>query len=170
MVKVTQSHFMPPWLPEPGYGDFADVRRLGDQERVLIQRWAQSGMPQGDPKDEPAPPHYDATWQLGKPDLILKVARPFTLNAGGTDVFRNFILPYPLKERHYVRALEIVPGTPRIVHHANVVIDRTASLRQQHPERLAGWSCRDGVAGRLRQPLRTGQPLSLLEAGHTGTD
>ncbi|MFZ0745229.1 MAG: tetratricopeptide repeat protein [Terracidiphilus sp.] len=142
VVIVTRSRFMPPWLPEPGYGSFADVRRLSDHEQALIQRWAKSGMMQGNPKDAPTPPHYDATWLLGKPDLILKVERPFTLNAGGTDVFRNFILPYPLKQTHYVRALEIVPGTPQIVHHANVIIDRTESLRRQHPN---DW--RDGVPG-----------------------
>ncbi len=142
MVIVTQSRFMPPWLPEPGYGDFADVRRLSDRERALIQTWAKSGMPQGDPAAAPAPPHYDSVWLLGKPDLILKVARPFTLQAGGTDVFRNFILPYPLQKTHYIRAMEIVPGTPQIVHHANVIIDRTASRRHQHPN---DWQ--DGVPG-----------------------
>ena len=31
IATVTQSHFMPPWLPEPGYGNFADVRRLSDR-------------------------------------------------------------------------------------------------------------------------------------------
>jgi Flp pilus assembly protein TadD len=134
MVLVTQSHFMPPWLPEPGYGDFADVRRLTDHEQELIKQWAKLGTPAGDLKEAPTAPHYDAEWTLGKPDLILRVPQPFTLNAGGTDVFRNFILPYPLKQTHYIRALEIVPGTPQIVHHANIIIDRTASLRRQHPE------------------------------------
>jgi Flp pilus assembly protein TadD len=124
---------MPPWLPEPGYGDFADVRRLSDGDRELIKRWVSAGMPEGDPKAAPAPPHYDATWLLGKPDLILKVARPFTVPAGGTDVFRNLILPYTLGQTHYVRAMEIRPGAPQVVHHANVVIDRTGSLRRLHP-------------------------------------
>lgn len=134
MVLVTQSHFMPPWLPEPGYGDFADVRRLSDRDTELMRVWAKSGTPQGNSAEAPLPPHYDAQWQLGKPDLILKVPRSFALRAGGTDVFHNFILPYPLKETHYIRAMQILPGTPQIVHHANVIIDRTASLRRQHPD------------------------------------
>ncbi|HEY1160103.1 MAG TPA: tetratricopeptide repeat protein [Terracidiphilus sp.] len=142
MLTVTQSRFMPPWLPEPGYGDFADVRRLTDQEQALLKRWINGGIPQGDPRDAPAPPHYDTTWQLGKPDLILQTERPFTLQAGGTDVFRNLIIPYPLKETHYIRAMEILPSPARVVHHANVLIDRTASLRRSHP---AAWQ--DGVPG-----------------------
>jgi Flp pilus assembly protein TadD/mono/diheme cytochrome c family protein len=142
LMTVTQSRFMPPWLPEPGYGDFAEVRRLSDHERDLIKQWVNAKMPQGDPAVAPAPPHYDANWLMGKPDLILKVARPFTLPGGGTDTFRNFILPYPLKETHYIRAMEIRPGTPQIVHHANITIDRTGGLRRQFPN---DWQ--NGVAG-----------------------
>jgi len=133
ILNVTQSRFMPPWLPEPGYGDFADVRRLTDQDQALLKRWISGGMAQGDMKDAPAEPHYDATWQMGKPDLVLKVSQPFTLPGGGADTFRNLILPYPLKETHYIRAMEIRPGAPQVVHHANVVVDRTGSLRRLHP-------------------------------------
>lgn len=139
---VTQSRYMPPWLPQPGYGDFADVRRLSDSDRDLIKRWVDGGMDEGDPSLAPEPPKYDAQWQLGKPDLILKSERPFTLPAGGTDVFRNLVLPYPLKETHFVRALEIRPSAPKVVHHANILIDRTESLRRQHPN---DWQ--DGIPG-----------------------
>ncbi|WP_348262027.1 tetratricopeptide repeat protein [Telmatobacter sp. DSM 110680] len=142
ILTVTQSRFMPPWLPESGYGDFADVRRLSDEDQALLKRWVADKMPQGNLSTAPAPPHYDATWLIGKPDLVLKLKRPFTLNGGGTDVFRNFILPYPLKQTEYVRAMEIRPGAPEVVHHANVIIDRTGSLRRQHP---VNWE--DGIAG-----------------------
>jgi tetratricopeptide (TPR) repeat protein/mono/diheme cytochrome c family protein len=142
VLAVTQSRYMPPWLPEPGYGDFTDVRRLPDADRDLVRRWVSDGMPQGDPASAPAPPHYDATWLLGKPDLILKAPRPFTLPGGGTDVFRNLVFPYPLAATHYIRALEIRPSTPSVVHHANILIDRTESLRRQHP---ADWQ--EGIPG-----------------------
>ncbi len=133
---------MPPWLPEHGYGDFEDERRLSNEEIALIAKWVKTGMPEGDPAAAPPAPKYSETWQYGTPDLILTVERPFTLAASGTDVFRNFVLPYPLKQTHYIRAMEIRPGTPRIVHHANILIDRTASFRRQHPEQ---W--KDGVPG-----------------------
>jgi Flp pilus assembly protein TadD len=133
ILNVTQSRFMPPWLPEPGYGDFADVRRLSDSDQALLKRWITTGMAPGDLKAAPPEPHYDANWQVGKPDLVLKVERPFTLPPGGTDVFRNLILPYPLKQTHYIRAMEIKPGAPQVVHHANVLVDRLASMRRLHP-------------------------------------
>jgi Flp pilus assembly protein TadD len=99
-------------------------------------------MPEGDPAEAPAAPRFDGGWLLGKPDLILKVARPYSLISAGTDVFRNFILPYPLSETHYIRAMQIRPGTPSIVHHANITIDRTAAMRRQNPD-----TWQDGVSG-----------------------
>jgi len=133
ILQVTQSRFMPPWLPAPGYGDFADVRRLSDDDRALLKRWINGGMAPGDVKAAPPAPHFETKWQLGKPDLILQTAQPFTLPAGGTDVFRNLIMPNPLKETRYIRAMEILPSPASVVHHANLLIDRTASLRRLHP-------------------------------------
>lgn len=133
IVRVTQTRFMPPWLPEPGYGDFADQRRLSTEDIDLIRRWANSGMPEGNPAEAPAVPHFDSTWLLGTPDLVLSVQKPFHVPASGSDLFINFILPYPLQQTHYIRALEILPGTPQVVHHANILIDRTASFRHAHP-------------------------------------
>lgn len=44
------------------------------------------------------------------------------------------ILPFPLQGTRYIRAMEIRPSAPEVVHHANVLLDRTASLRRQHPD------------------------------------
>ena len=142
MAAVTSSRYMPPWLPEHGYGDFADERRLTKDEIALIAKWVQTGMAQGDASAAPPAPKYSESWQYGTPDLVLTVERPFTLAASGTDVFRNFVLPYPLKQTHYIRAMEIRPAVPQIVHHANILIDRTASFRRAHP---AQW--KEGVPG-----------------------
>ncbi len=168
MVQVTQSHFMPPWLPAPGYGDFADDRRISDEDIALIRKWVEAGMPEGNPAEAPPPPHYDATWQMGKPDLILTIERPYTLAASGTDVFRNFILPYPLAQTHFIRAMEILPTVPQVVHHANVLIDRTASFRRAASGKLGRWDSRHGARGGCREQLRSRQPFSLLETGYAG--
>ncbi len=84
MAAVTSSRYMPPWLPEPGYGDFADERRLGNEQIALIAKWVAAGMPEGDASAAPRLPVYSETWQYGTPDLILSVERPFTLAASGT--------------------------------------------------------------------------------------
>ena len=132
--SVTQSRYMPPWLPEPGFGDFADSRRLSSEDIQLLSLWVAAGMPEGDPAQAPAAPVYSSAWQLGTPDLILTVDSPMLVPASGTDLFRNFILPIPIDSTRYIRAMEIKPGSPTVVHHANVLIDRTASLRRLHPD------------------------------------
>jgi Flp pilus assembly protein TadD/mono/diheme cytochrome c family protein len=129
---VTQSRYMPPWLPEPGFGNFADNRRLSVEDLELIASWVEAGMPEGDHSEAPKPPVFSADWQLGPPDLILKVTNPMQVPASGTDLFQNFILPVPITQTKFIRAMEIKPGVPRVVHHANILIDRTASLRRQH--------------------------------------
>src|SRR5579871_149266 len=71
IATVTQSRFMPPWLPEPGYGDFQDARRLSDQDIAMIGRWVKQGMPAGDLAAAMPPPKYSSTWEHGTPDLVL---------------------------------------------------------------------------------------------------
>jgi len=129
IVTVTKSRFMPPWLPEPGFGNFDGVRRLSDRQIALIAQWVARGAPEGDASDLPRPPKFSEGWQLGKPDLILEMPRAYTLRPGGTDVYRNFIFPVPVEGPRYVRAVEVRPGNPKIVHHANILIDRDRTSR-----------------------------------------
>ncbi len=137
IVTVTGSRYMPPWLPEPGHGEFADERRLSDEQIKTIRQWAEQGMIEGDKADLPPAPKFNEAWQLGRPDLIIEAPRPYTLPAGTTDVFRNFVIPIPITKARYVKAVEFLPGDKKIFHHANVLIDRTGASRrrdEQDPE------------------------------------
>jgi len=129
IVAVTKKRYMPPWLPEPGFGKFADERRLTDDQIALLDRWVAEGSPRGDAADLPPLPKFVEGWQLGEPDLMLRAKKPYTLAASGTDVYRNFIFSIPSGDVRYVRALEIRPGNKRVVHHANLLIDRNRSSR-----------------------------------------
>ena len=139
IVAVTQSRYMPPWLPEPGRLKFADERRLTDQQIATIRRWVDEGMLQGKPGDLPAAPKFVEGWQLGQPDLILKAAKPYVLPASGRDRYWNFIFPVPISGTRWVRAVEIHPGDKRLVHHANVYVDRYETARRMEKEKGAGF-------------------------------
>lgn len=130
IVSVTKKRYMPPWLPEPGYGEFVGERRLTDTQISTIQLWVNQGAPEGDPSDLPRVSKFNQGWQLGEPDLVIRMSRPYLLRAGGTDVFRNFVLPVPVPATRYVRAVEIFPGNKKVVHHANILIDRTHLARR----------------------------------------
>jgi tetratricopeptide (TPR) repeat protein len=129
IAKVTHSRFMPPWLPEPGYGKFADERRLSESEIQTIAQWVEAGCIEGKPTSTPAK-QWNEGWQLGQPDLIVQMPPGYTLPAGGTDVYRNFVLPLPLDRTRYVSATELRVGTT-VVHHAFLKFDVSGSARRR---------------------------------------
>lgn len=139
IAAVTKSRYMPPWLPQPGYGDFQDERRLTDAQIKLIADWVAANMPEGNPSQTPSPPKFTEGWQLGPPDLILKASHPFALAANGPDVFWNFVFTPDIPSTRYVRAIEIRPGDKRLVHHANVIVDRTNAGRKMEKMPGAGF-------------------------------
>src|SRR5882672_1867958 len=128
IATVTKQRYMPPWKPEPGYGDFTGARVLTDREIDVIDRWVRAGVVEGDAADLPDPPRWNGGWQLGTPDLIVALPE-YTLRAGGADVFRNFVVTVPVAFARQVRGLEFRPGS-RAVHHANIRIDRTPASRR----------------------------------------
>jgi tetratricopeptide (TPR) repeat protein len=146
IARVTKTREMPPWQPEPDFGEFAGERRLADAEIEIIERWTAQGATRGDPADLPPAPTWPAQWQHGIPDLVLTMPEPYVLPSGGTDVFRTFVISVPVSRGRYVRGVEFRPGNSNAVHHANIKIDRTRSSRRlDEADAIAGF---DGGAGR----------------------
>jgi len=139
IAAVTSKRFMPPWLPEPQDLRFADELRLSDEQIALIQKWAAEGGVEGAPEDLPRAPQFEAGWQLGLPDKIVQAENPYLLSAGGSDRYWNFIFREPVDRTRWLNAIEIRPGDKRVVHHANVLVDRNHSARAQETERGAGF-------------------------------
>jgi tetratricopeptide (TPR) repeat protein len=134
IASMTERRIMPPWLPEPGEFKFVGELRLTELHIALFKRWAEQGAPQGDPRDLPPAPKFTPEWQLGKPDLILHARKPYSLAASGTDNYWNFIFPTDFPDIRWVRAMEIHPGEKRVVHHANILLDRMHSSRAQEKQ------------------------------------
>jgi cytochrome c-type biogenesis protein CcmH/NrfG/mono/diheme cytochrome c family protein len=136
IVAATRDRVMPPWKPEPGYGQFADERRLTDDQIGTLRSWLEDGAAEGDSAALPPLPKWSGEWVLGEPDLILQTPT-YTLRATGDDVYRNFVLPIRTNQVRYVRAWQFLAGNPRVVHHATMQFDPTGSSRQldaQDPE------------------------------------
>jgi tetratricopeptide (TPR) repeat protein/mono/diheme cytochrome c family protein len=139
IATVTRTRFMPPWLPEPEHLKFADELFLSDQEIEAIQEWVTQGSVEGSLSDLPARPEFTEGWELGKPDLILTARKPFVLTASGTDQYWNFILPVPINQTRWLKSIEIRPGQKRLVHHANVLVDRTQASRAREKSPGSGF-------------------------------
>jgi len=123
IARATLTRAMPPWLPEPGYGEFLNARRLSDRQIDLIQQWVRQGTPRGEAADEPTPPSFPDGWQLGTPDLVVTSPGAYTLKPGTGDVFRTLVFPVPVSGTRHVRAIEFRANNPRVIHHANVAVD-----------------------------------------------
>ena len=119
---------MPPWKPEPGYGEFVGVRRLPDEQIDLIQQWVEQGAIEGDASDLPPRPTWPNGWILGEPDLIVRMPEPYVVPSDGPDVHRNFSIPIPVSSTRYVRGVEFRPGSAA-VHHARIMFDRAERAR-----------------------------------------
>jgi tetratricopeptide (TPR) repeat protein len=128
IAAVTKSGVMPPRKAEPGHGEFIGQERLPASDIATIQRWVDGGLNEGNPDDLPPAPAAKHGWQLGIPDLVVR-SPEYSLSSEGTDIFRIFVIPVPTAERRYVRGLEFRPGN-RVVHHANLRIDRTPASRR----------------------------------------
>lgn len=131
---ATKNRYMPPWKSEPGRGEFVGQRHLTDAEIKVIQQWVEAGAPEGQPQDQPPVPQWPEQWQLGKPDLIVRPSDAYTLTADGTDAFRVFVIPIPLDSPRYVIGVEFRPDNPRIVHHANIMVDPTPFSRERNAQ------------------------------------
>ncbi len=148
IAAVTGSRYMPPWPPQPGYGDFQGERRLSDVQVRAIADWVRDGAPEGDSATEPAAPQFTTDWQLGLPDMVIEAAQPYSMAASGPDVFWNFIFAPDVHSTRFVRAVEIRVGEAKNVHHANILLDRVGSARRLETTPGAGFPGMDVVVDR----------------------
>jgi hypothetical protein len=121
------ANLMPPWPPDTAYHHFFDERVLTAYAKSEIINWIDSGAVAGDTALAPMAPSYNNDYQLaGKPDLIVKIPT-FTSNASSSDAYDCFVVPTGLTQDRFIRAYEIVPGNPAIVHHALISMDTSGT-------------------------------------------
>lgn len=141
---------MPPWHPDPHYGQWENDRRLSQTEIDTIVAWVDSGAAEGNPKDLPPMPKLASGWQIGEPDLILQMPTEFTVPAEGSVPYQYFTVPTSFKEDRYIQALEARAGNLSVVHHAVIYVREPG---QPAPERgrrgQQKFNIGDGILGAL---------------------
>ncbi|MDI1320543.1 MAG: ascorbate-dependent monooxygenase [bacterium] len=147
IARAVKSHYMPPWSPDGPVGAFIGERGLTEEKIALLAAWAAAGAPAGDLAAVPAPPPGPtAGWELGQPDLIVRMPRPYAVPRGPDNVYMVFPMPFSLKDvapavlararipdsdALAVAAVEIHPGNRRVFHHADVWVDLTGQARKR---------------------------------------
>ncbi|MBM4014317.1 MAG: redoxin domain-containing protein [Planctomycetes bacterium] len=159
--RVVARRLMPPWHPVEGHGEFADELGLTDREIATIEAWVAADMPEGDKSKTPPLPKFTDGWQLGAPDVVVKMPKGYTVPAGGPDIYRNFAIPLGFKEDRWLTAIEVRPGARAVLHHLLFFLDETGEARK-----LDG---QDGTPGFRKMLSSTeGQLLGADTAGLGG--
>ncbi len=138
---------MPPWLADTTYKRYAHERVLTSTERNAILDWVAAGAPEGSSANTPPPPVYSNEGILTlTPDLELQIPT-YTSKASATqDDYVCFVLPTGLTTDKKLRAFEIVPGNPALVHHALVYVDASTNYQADTVSGLCSGPT-DGLVG-----------------------
>ncbi len=122
---------MPPWSPDTTYTRFLHERIITVSEKNAILSWIASGSLMGDTTIAngcPPAPVYTSQYKLqGTPDLIVKVPA-FPSNSASNDAYNCFALPTGLTQNRIIRAFEVVPSNPALIHHIVVKLDSTGTV------------------------------------------
>ncbi len=109
---------MPPWPADTAFSHFRDEKVMTKEEIEEVNQWIKQGAKEGDKNKLQAPPIYYSGSLLGKPDLTIKMKK-IQISGNNKDNFIMLKIPFELEKDTFIRAIEIVPGNKKLVHHIN---------------------------------------------------
>ncbi|MBA3684411.1 MAG: redoxin domain-containing protein [Planctomycetes bacterium] len=118
MREAILAKTMPPWHADPAHGRFANDRGLSPADVRTLVHWIEHGAVIGagdDPLAKPRAPM--AEWPLGPPDLIVDLPEQ-AIPATGTLPYRKASVSVALPKDRWVRAVDLRPSSPQVLHHA----------------------------------------------------
>ena len=140
---------MPPSQVDGPPGRFRNVQALTPNELDVLLTWASGGTPAGD-ANQPPEIRMEPRWTLGTPDLRLELPSVTLADTQAEDV-REFRLPLGNAQDRWIRAIDLMPGTPALVRSATIAATTMASDGSTREQLLALWQPGDRPI-----PLETG--------------
>ena len=120
--EVVADGRMPPWHADPRYGHFANDSRLSEEEHQKIFIWVRDGAPEGNPTDLPPERKFADDWNMGRPDQVFTVDKPFDVPAQGIIEYQMFEIDPGFTEDRWISVAEIRPSNRAVMHHATVFL------------------------------------------------
>ena len=123
--QKTAKREMPPWHIDRSIGEYSPDPSLSDEQIALLGAWVDAGAPEGRKADAPPPITFatGSEWTYGEPDLVVRMAKGFSIPADGPDFIPDEVVDPGLTEDRYVKWVQIIPDAARAVHHAHVYVD-----------------------------------------------
>lgn len=108
---------MPPWYADPHFGKFSNARLLTTEQIAKLTVWADTGAPEGNPADAPAPVRWVDGWNIGDPQKVFTMPEKFPIPAQGTVEYQYVVLPTGFTQDMWIQRAEVRPGNRALVHH-----------------------------------------------------
>ena len=81
----------------------------------------------------PPVPGFVDGWEIGKPDVVVTMAKPYTVPASGTIEYQYIQIPTNFTEDKWIQAVEVRPGARAVVHHVLVFASEPGAGRVKKP-------------------------------------
>jgi hypothetical protein len=120
-AELVANH-MPPWNADDGFGAFKQAHTLSPRELDIILTWATGGNPRGQLEQKLPSVALKNDWSMGAPDLALPLPSEFTVAADKMEDWHEFVVPATTTEPRWIRAVDLLPGTPSIVRSASIFL------------------------------------------------
>lgn len=115
--EVVRTGRMPPWHADPHIQRFREDNSLSPEETKTLVHWIEAGSPRSSGPDPLAALQPQADdWQLGPPDLVVKLPR-FDVPATGVIDYQYPLVANPLERDVWVKAVAVRPGDRSVLHH-----------------------------------------------------
>jgi len=113
---------MPPWFADPKHGEFANDRRLTQEQIDTITAWVETGKKEGNSEDAPKPLTFTEGWVIGKPDAVIEMPNAVEVPASGKVDYTYVVVPTGFTEDKWIERVEVRPGDRGVVHHIVMLV------------------------------------------------
>jgi hypothetical protein len=132
--EMLVSQAMPPYFVDPTGPAVHGAHAMSSHELDVVVTWASGGAPEGDPAKRPRTKEPQRkTWPHGQPDLVLRMPTPHEVGEKLAQETLTITIPSGVTSAKWVKAVDLLPGTPDMVREARISIVDGTVLRVWEP-------------------------------------
>ena len=137
--EVLNTKRMPPWHADPHIGSFSNDISISQEEIRKIVSWINGGSKRGEGPDILAEMKPTAAkWTMGIPDYTFNLDEE-VIPANGIIDYRYQTMKVKLERDEYVKAIEVIPGNPNVLHHVLASIDYPEGYEEPVDRSVSRW-------------------------------
>lgn len=128
IMDVVRSGTMPPWFAAEMEDDphrWANDAAMPESEKQTLIAWLESEQVLGDVRFAPTPRTFESEWEMGTPDLVVRLPQRNRVQSRGYMDYVHQRIPMTHTQDLWFNGVEIRPTAREVVHHVLVyALDR----------------------------------------------